>query len=153
MNFDGISGAVATSGFEQWIELESFSWGFVHPLGGTGISSSRGTTSTADVQEAVVVKRADSASALLAQAGLQSGPSATVKIAFTATVKDKVDTYMMFELSQCLISRYKIAHSGEGRPLEELALNFSKITYTFTARDAKLIGKPSSFTYDLKAGA
>jgi type VI protein secretion system component Hcp len=75
-----------------------------------------------------------------------------VTIAFTTTTKDKMDTYLKFELEKTLISSYQISGGGRSsdtKPIETLSLNYTKITYTTVARDAKVTGTPNSASWDL----
>jgi type VI secretion system secreted protein Hcp len=72
-----------------------------------------------------------------------------VTIKMTTTSKDKVDTFMSYDLSNCLITNYAISAPGEGPPTETLSLSFTKITETFNPKDAKLTGSPTTVTYDV----
>lgn len=146
MKLGAIPGSVTTSGFENWIMLESFNWGF----SASGAFSY--TSAEVSVREVVVTMRAEKASPLLVNAGLSRTPlKPSVQIKFTTTAKDKVDIFMSYELSDCIISGYAIAADKDGHPTETLSLSFTKVTETFNPRDAKLFGAPTTVTYDVKA--
>ena len=149
MKLGSIAGSVTTSGFESYIVLDSFKWGF-----NANVSLySHQATSAVTVNEVVVTMRAETASPLVVDAGLSHTllqPSVLIK--FTTTSKDKVDVFMTYELGNCVISNYSIAGDKEGHPTETLSLNFTKITQTFNPRDSKLTGSPSSVTYDMPSG-
>jgi len=148
MLYDGIDGAVTTSGFEKWIEILQLKWGFERDTN-KAMDGSTSWGRPPSVHEVTVTKRSDKATTLLIQKGLSNEPASTVKFKFTATAKDKVATYLAVELSDCLISSFNM-HGAEGVPEETLKVNFTKIMFTFTPRDAGLIGSPTSTTYDLK---
>ena len=148
MLYDGVDGAVTTSGFEKWIELTSFKWGFERE-GNKALDGSSSWARPPSVREVTVTKHSDKATTPLIQKGLSNEVASTVKFKFTSTAKDKVATYMSFELSSCILSSFEIV-ATEHIPEEKLTLNFTKIMVTFTPRDAGLTGSPTTTTYDLK---
>lgn len=148
MKYGSVEGPVTSAGFEKWFELESFDWGFTNPYDRATLQA----TATSQVHEVVVTKRSDRGSPMLVQAGLDHNAASVVKFKFTTTTKDKVDTFMSYELANCMISKYQVSSGREGSPQETLTLNFTKITFEFTSRDAKITGAPSSYTYDLIKG-
>lgn len=148
MLYDGVDGAVTTSGFEKWIEIDTFKWGFERE-GNKTLDGSSSWARPPSVHEVVITKRSDKATTLLIQKGLSSEVASSVKFKFTSTAKDKVATYMAFELSSCILSHYEVS-GHTGTPEETLSLNFTKIMVTFTPRDAGLTGSPTTTTYDLK---
>lgn len=145
MKLGSIAGTVTTSGYESWIMLESFRWGF------TANQALRQAGAEVTVNEVVVTMRAEKASPLIVSAGLSRANQSSVQFKFTTTAKDKVDVFLSYELTNALISGYSIEAPAEGHPIETLSLNFTKITETFNPRDSKLTGSPSSVTYDVTA--
>jgi type VI secretion system secreted protein Hcp len=144
MKLGSIQGSAMTSGFENWITLESFQWGF-----SAGYTAKQ-SHSEVSVREVVVTMRAEKASPLIVNAGVSRtvlSPGATIK--FTTTGKDKVETFMSYDFANCVITNYAISAPGEGAPTETLTLSFTKVTETFNPRDSKLTGSPTSVTYDL----
>ncbi|HVC63719.1 MAG TPA: type VI secretion system tube protein Hcp [Acetobacteraceae bacterium] len=144
MKLGSIQGSVTTSGYENWIALDSFQWGF--SAGYTAKQSG----SEVSVREVVVTMRTEKASPLVVNAGVsRSVLTPSVIIKFTTTSKDKVDVFMSYELSNCVITNYAISGPQEGHPTETLSLSFTKITETFNPRDSKLTGSPTTVTYDV----
>jgi type VI secretion system secreted protein Hcp len=144
MKLGSVAGSVTTSGYESWIALDSFRWGF-----SVGMTSKM-AGSEATLREVVVTMRAEKASPLIVNAGFSRTvlkPSVLIK--FTTTSKDKVDVFLTYELSNCVISNYAIEAQQEGHPTETLSLSFTKITETFNPRDSKLTGSPTTVTYDV----
>jgi type VI secretion system secreted protein Hcp len=145
LKLGSIQGSTMTGGFENWIALESFQWGF--SAGYTAKQSG----SEVSVREVVLTMRAEKASPLIVSAGVSRTlmPTATVKL--TTTIKDKVDTFMSYEFANCVITNYAISAPADGPPTETLSLSFTKITETFNPRDSKMTGSPSTVTYDVKS--
>lgn len=144
LKLGSIQGSATTSGFENWIVLESFQWGF------SAGYTAKHSGSEVSVREVVVTMRAEKASPLIVNAGVSRTiltPSVTIKM--TTTTKDKVDTFMSYDLNNCLITNYAISAHSEGAPTETLSLSFTKITETFNPRDSKMTGSPTTVTYDV----
>lgn len=145
LKLDGVSGSVKTAGYENWIALDSFQWGFAAAYGG------HEQHAEVTVREIVVTMKAEKGSPMIVNAGLSRSVLRPAVIKFTTTGKDKVDVFMTYELADCMISHYAIAAPEEGIPVETLSLTFTKITQTYNPRDARLTGSPTSVTYDVKA--
>jgi type VI secretion system secreted protein Hcp len=153
MKYDQINGAVTAKGFEKWIEVHSFQWGVGRGLSTpTGASADR-EASAPSVSEITVTKPTDIASHKLLEESLW-GEGKTVKLAFTTTVKDKIDEYIGYELTNTLISGYSVSSGGD-RPNESLSLNFTKFQVKFKENDttgAKL-GGAATVGYDIGQAA
>jgi len=148
MKWDGIDGAVTTQGFEKWIELNSFQWGVGRAIGTAARGAATREATEPNISEVVVTKRLDKSSTKLFQDAVAGDLSSTVKLKFTTTTKDKVDTFLAYELTNCGVSGYSISSGGDA-PQESLSLNFTKIMFTYTERDAKVGGSPDTVGYDL----
>ena len=84
----------------------------------------------------MVTKRLDKASTKLFMDAVAGDLSATVKFKFTTTTKDKVDTFLAYELTNCGLSGYSMSSGGDA-PTESLSLNFTKVMFTYTGRDSE----------------
>jgi len=152
MKYEGIDGSVTAAGHEKWIELESAQFGVHRNITSpTGRGANR-EASAPSVQEIVVTKVQDCASTNLFRASLW-GEGKKVKIDFCKTDKDKVEPYLQLELENTLVSSFSSSgHGGDGhaRPMESLALNFTKITFNTIAMDTKnATAKPDRAMWDL----
>lgn len=145
--FDNIKGNVTTKGLEGWVELDTFGWGYASTHN-QGVGQYRDIA----VNEVVLTMKAEQASVDLAQIGLNRTTIGNLECKFTTTVQTTVDTYMSYKFTNCVIAHYSIAADAHGMPVETLSLNFQKVNFTFTARDAKLVGIPKSVTYELNLG-
>ncbi len=150
MKFGKVEGQVTTSGFEKWIELSSFQYGV-----GRGVTSGAGgqqrESSNPSISEISVTKVFDKASSGLYEDAVAGSFDTTVQIKMTSTTKNKVDTFLTYELSECGVSGYSISSGGDN-PSESLSLNFTKVMISPSPLDDK--GTPQAgakVTYDLKA--
>jgi type VI secretion system secreted protein Hcp len=155
MKYDGIDGSVTAAGHEKWIELQSCQMGVNrHVTNPTGRGENR-EAATPAVSEIVVTKDLDGSSPNLFRASLW-GEGKTVKIDFCTTDKDKFEPYLQLELENTLVSSYSVSgHGGDSnaRPMESLALNFTKITYNNIGMGAaNETGQPDRAEWDLAQG-
>ncbi len=153
MKYDGIDGSVTSSAHIKWIELESCQVGVHRNVVGTRSGSSANRDASApSVSDIVITKIQDNATNKLFQASLW-GEGKKVKIDFVRTEKNQLVPYMQFELENTLIASFSTSgHGGEGtqRPMESLALNFTKMTVINTETDIAHKGKgPDRFQYDM----
>jgi len=148
MSWDGIDGAVSTKGFEKWIELNSFQWGVGRAIGTAARGAATREASEPNISEIVITKRLDKSSTKMFMDAVAGDLSTTVKFKFTTTTKDKVDTYLAYELTNCGLSGYSISSGGDAQT-ESRSLNFTKIMFTYTERDPKIAGSPDTVGYDL----
>lgn len=152
MKFGDIKGQVQTEGFKDWIELQSFQYG-VNRNVSTGAGGQGREGAHPHVSDIVVTKHFDVASPKLYQDSVAGAFHSKVEIKLTTTTKNKIDTYLAVELTDCGVASYSTsAHGGVGGevPMESLSLNFTKIMYTPSPLDVK--GSPvkgAVVTYDL----
>ena len=146
--FGDINGDVTTEGFKNWIELNSFQFGVSR-----GVSSGAGgatrESSAPSISEIVVTKYFDASSAKLYQDSLAGDFDTKVQIKMTTTTKNKVETFLTYELTDCGVSSYSQSSGGDA-PTESLSLNYVKIMVTPTPLDKSgQIKKGDVVTYDL----
>jgi type VI secretion system secreted protein Hcp len=135
MKFGGVDGQVSTENYKGWIELNSFQYG-VNRNVSTGAGGRGREGANPQISEIVVTKEFDVASPKLYQDAVAGSFSTKVEIKLTTTTKNKVDTYLAVELTDCGISSYSTSSGGD-RPMESLSLNFTKIVYTPSPLDTK----------------
>lgn len=150
MKFGSIPGDVTTDGYKDWIELNSFQYGV-----GRSVSSGAGgntrESSAPNVSEIVVTKHFDKASAKLYQDSVAGTFDTKVEIKMNTTTKNKTETFLTFELSDCGVSSYSLSSGGDN-PMESLSLNFIKVMVTPTPLDKSgQIKKGDVVSYDLLA--
>jgi len=150
MKFGDVNGDVTTDGFTKWIELSSFQWGVSRAVTSGAGGESRESTAP-NISDIVVSKYLDAASAKLYQDSVAGTFDTKVVIKMTTTTKNKIETYMTYELTDCGVSSYSVSSGGD-QPSEGLTLNFLKIMLTPTPLDKSgQIKKGDVVTYDLLA--
>jgi type VI protein secretion system component Hcp len=144
--FGSIKRKINVTGLEGWVELDSFNWGY------TGTKTQgHGPAQYQDVAvgEFLVTMKAERASVDLAQLGLNCANIGIIECPFTATRSSKVDTYMSYKFTNCMIDRHGIAADPHGVAVETFALSFQALNFTFTACDLKPVSVPTSVSFDL----
>jgi type VI secretion system secreted protein Hcp len=148
MKYGDIKGAVTTDGFKDWIELNSFQWGASRHIGTAARGATTREHSEPSLSEITVTKLTDVASPKLFLDSVAGKLDSKVTIKFTTTTKGKVETFLTYELENTGLSHYSMSSGGEA-PMESLALNYTKITETFTGHDPGISGSPETVGYDL----
>jgi type VI secretion system Hcp family effector len=154
MQYDGITGSVTTKGHEKWIELLSCSFRSDRAITSANGRGTNRESSAVSVGELMISKYLDCATSSLLRANL-SGDGRKVKIDYCKTDKDKWETYLQLELENALVSSFCTSGGDSSdRPVENLNLNFTKITWVTTLMDDKnSAGKPDRGMYDLAQGS
>ena len=150
LKYDGIDGEATTTGFEKWIEVNSFQFGV-----GRGISSAYGQStresSIASVSEISLTKPSDGSSPKLMVAALTGTLDKKVTISMVRTSQGSVQPYMVYELEGCGVSGYSVSSGGD-RPSESVSLNFDKISFKYLLIGDDLNNSPEVVGYDLSKG-
>ena len=149
MKFGDIKGQVTTEGFKDWIELHSMQMGVSRGIT-TGAGGASREGSHPMISDISVSKVFDVASPKLFQDSVAGAFDSKVEIKLTTTTKNKIDTYLAFELVDCGVSNFSTSSSGDA-PMESFSLNFTKITYTPSPLDVQGTPKKGAvITYDLQ---
>ncbi len=150
MKFGSVAGRVTTEGFKDWIELNSFQLGVGRSVS-TGAGGAMREGSNPNISEVTVTKVFDEASPKLYQDALAGAFDTKVDLKFTTTTKNKVDTFLHYELSECGVSGYSVSSGGDN-PTESVSLNFTKIMLAPSPLDDKGTPKAGAkISYDLGA--
>lgn len=149
----GESLADGHKGSDGWIEIGSVQWGAGRSISTPVGASSKREASAPSISEITVTKMMDSTSPLLAQEAVV-GKAEDCEIHLVETGSDKLETFLTVKLTNCMISSYSMSSGGD-RPSESLALNFTKIEFTYQGYDDQHkadSSKKQTLTYDLTAG-
>ena len=148
MQFAEIKGAVTTEGYKDWIELNSFQFGVSRGVS-SGAGGSTRESSAPSISEIVVTKYFDVASPKLYQDSVAGTFDSKCVIKMNTTTKNKTETFLTYELTDCGVSSYSQSSGGDA-PVESLSLNFVKVMVTPTPLDKSgQIKKGDVVTYDL----
>ena len=151
LKYGPLEGEVTATGYEKWIEVQSFQMGV-----GRGISAgvgggSKREASAPSVSEITVTKTMDAASPLLLKESI-GGKACDVKLDLTQTdASGKHIAFQKYILTNTLVSGYSVSSGGD-RPSESLSLNFTKFDSEYLKVDDKFASTTTGHViYDLSS--
>lgn len=153
-----IAGECVIAGFEQQIEIYSFSLGFSQPTSALRSSEGGGTVARPHCSDISFSKRFDIASPPICQA-LWSGKTIPTVVLTLCRSEPETDTkkasllaYLTLTFSNVVISNYNISGGGD-LPGETFSMNYSKveISYKKQKNEGTAAGTAAA-SYDLSAG-
>jgi type VI secretion system secreted protein Hcp len=150
MKMDKIDGDVTAKGHEKWIDLHSFQWGVGRGIGSPVGRGAERESSAPSLSEVTVTKDMDASSPYLFTEAV-IGKTKKVVIEFVKTSGDQLETYLVYTLTNVLVSGYSVSSGGD-KPSESLSLNYTKFEMKYTPQkgDANA-GSPIPAGYDLAA--
>ncbi|MFH1216396.1 MAG: type VI secretion system tube protein Hcp [Pseudomonadota bacterium] len=134
LKISDIKGESTTSGFEDWISLESLSYAVAQATTHRHTSGAV-VTGRANIGDVVITKQIDIASPKFYESCLMATEHAEAEIQLTRTVTGKSETYLTIKLTKVYITEVGVvggSKEGTNIPVEEIHLNFEQITYTYT---------------------
>ena len=148
IKFDGIDGECIEKDHDKWTELHSFT-GAIHKSG-VGASGSSRNAGSAIFEDMNITKTIDTSTPKLLKSMAHGERIKKVEIHVCTTTKKGQQPYLKYELSDCMISNYQIAGTGQDRANESMSLNFTKIkeSYFATKPDGEL-GPVNEFGWDV----
>jgi len=150
LQITGVQGNATNVNYKNWIAVEHISWYVSNDVGSDlGSMTSRqggGSISNTDV---MVQKKFDNATVPLMKLLFAGKNLDSVKIAVTQSASDTGQAYLLYTLSNVILSSWNIS-AGGGDPMDSFSLNFTKIELT-----AQPTSEDNSFTqvvggYDFK---
>ena len=153
LKLGSIKGNVTAKGHEDWINVDSFQFGV-----GRGISTPTGSSrdreaSAPSLSEISIQKQMDQASPYLFNEGCVGSKGLKATFHFCKTSADKLETFLEIELENTLVSGYSVSSGGDGKPSENVTLNYTKYVMKYIpwkedhAKDA-----PHPAGYDILQG-
>jgi type VI secretion system secreted protein Hcp len=139
----GIKGETTDATFRGATELYSVNWGSDLP------EISPGKFGPAQLDQIVVSKAVDSTSPLLLQALNGATPITSGRISFRKPGELKAAAFLVIDLVDVVVRRIVAESSGpEGRPSEQVSLEFRGATWTYSRQNADgSYSVVSSFTW------
>ena len=128
-DIDGIPGESTDAGYEDWIEVESFSFSVSTPTQGSTGSSRRRSIIFDDI---ILTKWVDKATPKLMEAVARGTVISSVEIVFTKYVSDSIVEYYGYELENVIVTSYQSTGTVGEIPLDTLTLSYEEITVTYT---------------------
>lgn len=149
LKIDGIEGESQDDKHKNEIQVSSFSVGVANSgAGGFGSGSGSGKASVQDMHFTKLTDKS-SPNLFIACCNGKHFPTATVTV---RKAGEKPHEYLIYKLTEVLISSYQTAgHGGGGIAQETLSLNFSKVEMTYTPQNADgSAGAKIQKTYDVQ---
>jgi len=126
-----VKGECKLPGYEGKMELLSFSHGVAMQITGD-ISNSERTSGKPNHQDMTVTKYLDAASPVLNQACCEGKVFPQADIVIGRSDRGGPVELMRYTLSGVLISSISVGGGGGDKPVETVALNYSRITWRFS---------------------
>jgi len=151
----GANGKTKIKGYEQWFSLNSFSFNVERELKDTNKAGTEDVNlGVAEMQECSMSKHMDSASIVLAKAGIAGASVGTAEVKFLQTFGDKNVCYLQFKLDNAFVKSWSVSGDADDRPTEEITLWYNKIAFIyFTSKDGKVFTATQDCAWDASKGA
>jgi type VI secretion system secreted protein Hcp len=138
MKLGDIKGESGDSDHKEWIIIESLSAPIFRsiPTGARDQQRTKGDTTLGDIH---IVRQLDKSSTKLQEACANGTFFKEVEIHLCTTVKNKQEPYLIYKLSDVIISSYSMHGNSSGNPLpsEEVSMNYQKVEWTYVVVDPK----------------
>jgi type VI secretion system secreted protein Hcp len=152
LKFGSVLGDVEDAGHTNWIDIKSVSWNLLRPVTNPAGSSAGRVLSAPQIAELHIIKDEDVATIPLIQAAFEGSP-VSAQIDFCTTGTGQQEVYYSILMTNTVITAFSQA-GADGRPVDSLSLNFTKISFTGTQMDADgTAASPASYGWDISANA
>ena len=131
VKYDGIDGEATDSKHDKWTDVLSIDWGSLRRF----VRDSSGKTGSASVDPIVLTFAYEKASPALAEALLSGSVIPKVEIELTTTFFGSRATYLKYELTNVMVTSYRISGIEGGLPTVDVGNNFEVIKVTYTEFD------------------
>lgn len=148
LQIDGIHGDATHERHKNWMDIEALHWDVSRIVNTSAGSAANREASEPTISEVTLTKTSDSSSTKLFQEACtgRTGKSAAINLVTTGSPGE---TYIVFSLTNTIISSYSIDTSGD-RPVETIKLNFTEIEVKYTPYDENQTPlSPMIASYDL----
>jgi type VI secretion system secreted protein Hcp len=152
LKMGNVKGNVTAAGYEGQIAVSSVHFGVARTVTMEPGNVSNREASKPSLSEITITKQADNSVAAIFKEALTGSSGQDAIITFVRTGSDKVQEFMTYKLTDCIISSYSISAQGDEEPVENISLSFSAIEVSYKDHDAtNKSGNPQRVSYDLKA--
>lgn len=149
--FGNVKGNVTADGYAGQIAVKRLKFKVARNVSMEAGNLSNRESSKPNLSQIEIVKTADNSVAALFKESVTgaSGQEAVLTFAHTG---DKVQDFMTYKLTDCIISSYEIDALEDGDPAEIVRLSYSAIEVSYKDRDAaNKGGNVQRVRYDVKA--
>lgn len=152
LKFGNVKGNVTADGYAGQIAVKSIEFEVSRQVSMEAGNLSNRESSKPSLSRIEITKKADNSVAALFKEALTGSAGQEATLTFVRTGSDKVQEFMTYKLTNCIISRYKINAEGDEEPTELLELSYSAIEVSYKDHDASnKSGNPQRVSYDVKA--
>ncbi len=152
LKFGNVKGNVTADGYAGQIAVNSIEFEVSRQVSMEAGNLSNRESSKPSLSRIEITKKADNSVAALFKEALTGSAGQEATLTFVRTGSDKVQEFMTYKLTNCIISRYKINAEGDEEPTELLELSYSAIEVSYKDHDASnKSGNPQRVSYDVKA--
>jgi type VI secretion system secreted protein Hcp len=154
LKIDGVPGESSMTGFEDQIEVLSYSHGIVQPSAGSRSSAGGGTTGRCEHHDFTIVKEVDKATPLICGKCSDGKHIDNVVLTLCRAGGTTPVAFMEIKMTDVVISSVQPSGSKEGLPIESVAFNYGKIEWVYTQQKRKggEGGGKTTASYDLTKG-
>ena len=121
------AGNVTAKGYEDWIEIDSFSFGVGRSITMEAGAIANREASRPSLSEVSISKVMDASSGGLFKESVTGSEGVTVQIDIVQTGANQVQKYASYKLESCLVSSYSVGASSSGAPSESITISFARI--------------------------
>ena len=133
LNIKDVPGTSQMTGFEKQIEVLSFSHGVAMQVTGD-VSNTERTSGKPRMQDFHLTKYVDKSTPLLNQKCCEATNLGEVKLTIGRNDAGAVIPFIIYTLSDCIVSSVSVGGGGGDKPVENLSLNFSGIKWDYTSQ-------------------
>lgn len=152
LKFGNVKGNVTADGYAGQIAVSRVKFGVARSVSMEAGNLSNRESTKPNLSAITISKSADNSVAALFKEALTGSAGQEATITFVRTGSDKVQEFMSYKLTNCIISSYDIEAEGDEQPTEELTLSYSAIEVSYKDHDASnKSGNPQRVSYDVKA--
>lgn len=139
LKLDGIPGESTDKAHTGWIELVEFHHGMDQPGASTRSSSGAPAAERVNHTAFTIVKELDKATPKLSVYCCNASPIAKAELEVCRATGEKI-CYMKYQFENIVITSVNLVGEAKAEgsiPLERVAMNYGKITWTYTETDHK----------------
>jgi len=150
LKFGSIKGNVTAEGYAGQIAVQSVNFGVSRMVSmETGNVSNR-EASKPSLTEITLHKTADNSVAALFKEAVTGSAGQDAVMTFVRTGGAKLEEFMTYKLTNCIVSSYSISAQGDEEPVETISLSFSKLEVSYQDFDhGNKAGTPQRVSYDI----
>jgi type VI secretion system Hcp family effector len=137
MKIDGIKGESTDANHKDEIEVMSFNHGVSQPRSATASTAGGATAGRCNHTDLTFMKELDSSSPILNAQCCVGKHIASVVMTLRRADGDKSVPYMVYKLTDVIISSVSVSGSSDAVPMESVTLNYAKIEWEYTKQDRK----------------